>query len=169
LRKRSRKASSEKTFFKTQCLSHNHPSSGEERYLSSKFMLKDSAKTSANIQKIPGNTKKVLENYSWPGNVRELMHVIERAVILSDGPELRLADKIGDLTGGPVPEEVPKSTEAKGTKGLVEVEREHILRTLQETAWKIEGDKGAAQILGMNPSTLRARMRKLGIERPRAG
>ena len=118
------------------------------------------------IKRIPTNTMKVLENYSWPGNVRELMHVIERAVILSDGPELQLAEKIGDPTIDPDPEKVSKSIEANGTKSLVDVEREHIRNTLRETAWRIEGSKGAAQLLGMNPSTLRARMRKFGIKKP---
>jgi transcriptional regulator with GAF, ATPase, and Fis domain/CHASE2 domain-containing sensor protein len=119
------------------------------------------------IKKIPTNTMKVLENYAWPGNVRELINVIERAVIVSAGPELRLAEKIDALPIGPIQEKVSQGTEARETKGLVEVEREHILRALEETGWRIEGLNGAAQLLGMNPSTMRARMRKLGIKRPR--
>jgi transcriptional regulator with GAF, ATPase, and Fis domain/CHASE2 domain-containing sensor protein len=122
-----------------------------------------SKSTGKGIKKIPTNTMKVLENYSWPGNVRELMHVIERAVILSDAPELRLAEKL--LAH---PEETAKAEDETGTKDLLEVEQEHILRVLRETGWRIEGPKGAAQLLGMNPSTLRARMRKLGIQRPRS-
>ena len=120
------------------------------------------------IKKIPTNTMKVLENYSWPGNVRELINVIERAVIVSAGPELRLAEKIDAPPVSPIREKGYMATEAQETKGLEQVEREHILRTLQETGWKIEGPKGAAQLLGMNPSTMRARMRKLGIRRPGA-
>jgi PAS domain S-box-containing protein len=118
------------------------------------------------IRKIPTNTMKVLENYSWPGNVRELINVIERAVIVSTGPELRLAAKIDTPLLSPVQENQSMATAVQETKGLEQVEREHILRTLQETGWKIEGPKGAAQLLGMNPSTMRARMRKLGIKRP---
>ena len=118
------------------------------------------------IKKIGTNTMKALENYSWPGNVRELMHVIERGIILSDGPELRLAEPVEAPLNGPLQEKVP-NIETKDTKGLAEVEREHILSTLQETGWRVEGPKGAAQLLGMNPSTLRTRMRKLGIQRPR--
>ena len=110
---------------------------------------------------------KVLENYGWPGNVRELINVIERAVIVSDGPGLQLAEKIDSLPNGLVQEKVSKGIETRETKGLVEIEREHILRTAEKTGWKIEGPKGAAQLLGLNPSTLRARMKKLGIKRPR--
>ena len=110
---------------------------------------------------------KALENYSWPGNVRELMNVIERAVIVSEGPELRLAEKI-DAIPPSQQEQRARAEEKTDTKGLTGVEREHILRTLKETGWKIEGPEGAAKLLGMNPSTLRARMRKLGIKRPRS-
>jgi transcriptional regulator with GAF, ATPase, and Fis domain len=120
------------------------------------------------IRKIPMNTMRVLENYSWPGNVRELINVIERAVIVSTGPELRLAEKIDVPSGSPMQENISMATEAQQIKGLEQVEREHIMRTLQETGWKIEGSMGAAQLLGMNPSTMRARMRKLGIRRPGA-
>jgi len=119
-----------------------------------------------NIEKIPKNAMKALEDYAWPGNVRELMNVIERAVIVSDGPELRLAEKVDALPIDSIQEN--EGMGARETKGLVEVEREHILRTLQDTGWRIEGLKGAAQLLGMNPSTLKGRMKKLGIKRPRS-
>jgi len=117
------------------------------------------------IKMIPANTMKALEEYAWPGNVRELMNVIERAVIVSEGPELRLAEKIGRNPSG-YKEETDKVMTETGTRGLSEVVRDHILRTLQETGWRIEGSKGAAQVLGLNPSTLRARMKKLAIKRP---
>jgi transcriptional regulator with GAF, ATPase, and Fis domain len=110
------------------------------------------------IKEIPENTMKTLENYPWPGNVRELMNVIERAVIVSDGPDLQLAEEIDALPFDPKREEV--------FKGLVETEREHILARVQEMGWRIEGRNGAAQLLGVNPSTLRSRMKKLGILRP---
>ena len=116
------------------------------------------------IETIPKNTMKALEDYAWPGNVRELINVIERAVIVSDGTKLRLAEKIDAL-----PIDSTQGNEGMNTlqtKDLVEVERKHILKILQETGWKIEGLKGAAQLLGMNPSTLKSRMRKLGIKRP---
>lgn len=109
---------------------------------------------------------KILEDYAWPGNVRELMNVVERAVILSAGAELRLSDLALSLPVSPVPESAPRSDEGNETKAMADMEREHILRIVRAAGWRIEGEQGAAKILGMNPSTLRARMRKLGIKRP---
>ena len=116
---------------------------------------------------VPENTMKALQNYSWPGNIRELINAIERAVIMSDGPELRLEERINAMPLDHVQEEMPKGIEERESKGLVEMEREHILAVLQEIGWKIEGRNGAAQLLGINPSTLRSRMKKMGIKRPR--
>ena len=99
---------------------------------------------------------KVLQDYPWPGNVRELESVIERAVILCPGPVLHLADKLEVFS-------IPLSS---GMRTLEETERNQILKILSETRWRIEGKNGAAAILGLNPSTLRARMHKLGILRP---
>ena len=118
------------------------------------------------IEKIPKDTMKALEDYAWPGNVRELINVIERAVIVSDGSELQLAEQLTVSTTHSAQENVTKGMEARPSTGLAEMERDHILRTLQETGWRIEGQRGAAQLLGMNPSTLRTRMRKLDIRRP---
>ena len=118
------------------------------------------------IERTPKNIMKDLEDYAWPGNVRELINVIERAVIVSNGPELRLAEKIGSSPILDHRKQTPN--EAEGRKGLAEMEREHILRILKETGWKIEGPAGAAAGLRMNPSTLRARMKKLGIKRPKS-
>jgi formate hydrogenlyase transcriptional activator len=99
-----------------------------------------------------------LKHYAWPGNVRELQNVIERAVILSQGKWLEIPP-LQRSTAGAVAEPVNK------LQSLETVEREHILRTLETTAWIISGPKGAAAILGMNPNTLRSRMLKLGISR----
>jgi transcriptional regulator with GAF, ATPase, and Fis domain len=112
------------------------------------------------IKEVPKSAMKALQNYSWPGNVRELINVVERAVILSDGPELRLGEGIDAMPfdHAQEPEEVPKS--------FAETEREHILATVKEMGWRIEGRNGAARLLGINPSTLRSRMKKLGIRRP---
>jgi transcriptional regulator with GAF, ATPase, and Fis domain len=90
---------------------------------------------------------------------------MERAVIVSDGLELQLAEKI-DTIPSLRREETPRFEEKTDARDLSEVEQEHILRILQRTGWRIEGDKGAARLLGINPSTLRARMKKLGIKRP---
>ncbi|MFQ5937231.1 MAG: sigma-54 interaction domain-containing protein, partial [Acidiferrobacterales bacterium] len=96
-----------------------------------------------------------LMRYTWPGNVRELENVIERAAILSPGPALEV-EALSARTG---------ETANAGT--LDEVERAHILGVLEDTGWVIEGDRGAAAALGLNPSTLRGRLRKLGIKRAR--
>lgn len=98
-----------------------------------------------------------LQRYQWPGNIRELEHVIERAVILSEGPELEPIDWL--------PPSDSKSGVAK-TMTLEEMERQHILDVLEQTSWRVSGDKGAAAILGLKPTTLEARMKKLGISRP---
>ena len=98
-----------------------------------------------------------LQDYPWPGNVRELENVIERAVVSSSGPKLRLA---GDLAG-PTQKEMPTPL-----KSLQAIEKDHIIRVLEQTGWRIDGPKGAALILGMNPSTQGSRLRKLWIEKP---
>ena len=94
----------------------------------------------------------VLERYPWPGNVRELQNVIDRAAIVSSGPLL----EVGNSLDG-------ERRRAVGT--LEEVERAHIEQVLEEMGWVIEGAHGAAKLLGLKPSTLRGRMRKLGIEK----
>jgi transcriptional regulator with GAF, ATPase, and Fis domain len=119
------------------------------------FVSKYSIKMGKEITTIAPEETEALQNYSWPGNVRELENVIERAVIVTQGPTLSV--------------EIPKTSEstAYGKQTLEEIEREHIIRVLETSAWKIEGKGGAAQILGLNPGTLRSRMKKLGIKRPK--
>ncbi len=121
------------------------------------FTEKVSKRMGKSIEQIPQSVMKTLQDYSWPGNVRELQNVIERAVISSSGPRLRLAD---DLTG-PAHKEMPNHL-----RTLQDIEMDHITRMLEETDWRIEGPKGAAVILDINPSTLRSRIRKLGIKKP---
>jgi DNA-binding NtrC family response regulator len=101
--------------------------------------------------------------YGWPGNVRELENVVERAAILARGALLE-PDGSFPVSGGPGPEQQPPP---QGNNGLEAVERDHILRVLEATRWVIEGEHGAARKLGLNPSTLRARLQKLGIQRAR--
>jgi len=96
-----------------------------------------------------------LRAHSWPGNVRELANVIERAVIHTQGSVLQVVDRF---------EQIPEE-ELNTNKTLEGVEREYIIRVLENTGWRIEGPYGAARILGLNPSTLRTRMLKLGIQR----
>ena len=120
------------------------------------YVQKISRRMGKSIEIIPTSAMNALQNYHWPGNVRELENVLERAVINSSGPKLRLVD---ELT--PRQKDLPKTH-----KTLEAVEREHIVRTLEQAQWKVSGKNGAAEILGLNRSTLRARMRKLGIRRP---
>lgn len=102
-----------------------------------------------------------LRRYDWPGNIRELQNVIERAAILSPGP---LVD-IAPLGGPSHPGAPPHSSPAAPHTTLEAVEREHIQRILSDTDGVIEGEQGAAAVLGLHPSTLRSRMQKLGIKR----
>ena len=121
------------------------------------FTQKVSKRMGKSIEQIPQSVMKTLQDYPWTGNVRELQNVLERAVITSSGPKLRLAD---DLTG-PAHKEMPNHL-----RTLQDIEIDHITRVLEETGWRIEGPKGAAVILDINPSTLRSRIRKLGIKKP---
>lgn len=122
------------------------------------FVDKYARRIGRQIKSIPKAAMKVLEAYSWPGNVRELEHVIERAVITAEGSVLKLADRLEPLHDAHAAE--------RPLKELAAMEREHIERVLKETSWRIEGPKGAAAILQLHPSTLRFRIKKLGIRRP---
>jgi len=122
------------------------------------FVAKFNKKIGKRIETVSKETLHTLQEYHWPGNVRELESVIERAVITSQGSALQVLDRFDTLrkTGEPAGQEV---------KALVDMEHDHILHVLKKTGWRIEGEKGAAVLLGLNPSTLRARMRKYGIIR----
>jgi DNA-binding NtrC family response regulator len=102
-----------------------------------------------------------LQAYDWPGNVRELQNVIERAMILSEGAVLRIEEALGSAASDRGPGERRRHSES-----LRDTERAHILEVLERCRWTIEGRGQAAERLGLNPSTLRNRMRKLGIKRP---
>jgi formate hydrogenlyase transcriptional activator len=126
--------------------------------LVSHFIAKFNKKMGKNIESISKETMKSLQDYSWPGNVRELESVIERAIITSQGTTLQVLDRFDTFrkVGG---------LETQNVKALADLEQDHILQVLQQTGWRIEGKNGAAVLLGLNPSTLRARMRKYGIRR----
>jgi DNA-binding NtrC family response regulator len=100
----------------------------------------------------------VLCSYDWPGNIRELRNVIERAVILAKSPILTI-----DLPPGTLSSTVP---ETAGLASLEEIEHDHIVRVLEATRWRVRGQAGAAEILGIKPTTLESRMVKLKIRRP---
>jgi len=121
------------------------------------FVAKFNKKTGKNIETVPKDTLDALQEYHWPGNVRELESVVERAVITSPGSSLQILDRFATLRKtAPVGEDV---------KALADLERDHILQVLRQTNWRIEGKSGAAALLDLNPSTLRARMRKFDIRR----
>ncbi len=98
-----------------------------------------------------------LLQYDWPGNVRELEHVVERSVIISKGTTMIFGDQLAS-----VPEPIDQET----ALDLASVERRHITQVMRQTGWRIEGPGGAAQILGLHPSTLRFRLKKMEIHRP---
>jgi chemotaxis protein methyltransferase CheR len=121
------------------------------------FYVKQIAKRMGKaINVIPANVMDTLQNYLWPGNVRELQNVLERAVINSSGPKLRLADELKN----------PFRNLSTSRKTLEAVQRDHIIQVLEQTHWKVGGKNSAAEILGLDRSTLRARMRKLNIQKP---
>jgi formate hydrogenlyase transcriptional activator len=137
------------------------------------FVHRFSLKIGRKITRIQRETMERLMRYSWPGNVRELENVIERAVILSPGIELEVAPGVlPEITAlasakavvpRPAPEE--KGLDAPSPQSIDQVERNHILEVLTRTNWRIEGSDGAAALLNLNPSTLRSRMKKLGVQR----
>ncbi len=115
------------------------------------FMEEFAARMGKKITKVPRKAMEVLQAHSWPGNIRELRNVIEHSVILSSGDTLKLTGMIE----GPARESQPVT--------LAQVEKEHILKTLENTGWRIKGPHGAAARLDLQPSTLYSRMQKLGI------
>ena len=144
------------------------------------FVQKLAAKLGKPIKSIAEDAMHQMKNYSWPGNIRELQNVIERAVILSPGHTLILAEKLRAPAGVPtgtqreetkgstVPKAIPaaKGEDVQQDGSLEDVERRHIESVLARTNWMIEGERGAAKLLNINPSTLRSRMQKLQIKRP---
>ena len=121
------------------------------------FINKKKTSLDTAIETVPQEGMQTLIRYDWPGNVRELENVIERAMILSPGPALALDHSLL----GPVQPTAPQDASPR----LEDIERAHIERVLASCNGKIKGPNGAAQQLGMKPSTLRYRMTKLGIVR----
>jgi formate hydrogenlyase transcriptional activator len=144
------------------------------------FVQKFSRRLNKIVEYVPAEAMTALANYSWPGNVRELENFVERAVLLSPGKELRVP--VSELLSEPGLSSTGRSSHRGvvsriGDNGdevapsasistLEQAEREHILRALQQTQWRIGGPKGAAALLDMKRTTLQARMRKLNIRRP---
>ncbi|HVM94863.1 MAG TPA: sigma 54-interacting transcriptional regulator, partial [Candidatus Acidoferrales bacterium] len=124
------------------------------------FLAKYQRRLGKSITDIPKQTLEAMTAYSWPGNVRELENVIERAAIISPGPTLC----IDEVFTGPA---FVRSVVSEH-KTLADVERDHILHTIEMCGGRIKGNGNAAARLGLNPSTLRSRMKKLGIDRSQA-
>jgi len=129
------------------------------------FLAKFNKKIGRNITSVPPETLSALRDYHWPGNVRELESVIERAVITSQGNALQLLDRFESFREREQTALRPEPGAQEEVRALADLEHDHILGVLQKTGWRIEGANGAAGILGINASTLRARMRKFGITR----
>jgi len=132
--------------------------SGDIPLLVGYFAQKYARRLGKRIPSVLPETLELLGAYPWPGNVRELENVIERALILSQGAHLDL--------GGWLPRPSPAHHD-RGPLTLEHLEREHILAVLEGTGWRVSGSGGAAGLLGLKPTTLEARMKKLGITRRR--
>jgi formate hydrogenlyase transcriptional activator len=149
------------------------------------FVQRFAQKLGKRITHVADETLRQLAAYAWPGNIRELQNIIERAVILSSGEALTLTGELQatvppaapiamdpTMTHVPAikPERADLAASVSPERGsLEEVERRHIESILNQTHWMIEGERGAARILNLNPSTLRSRMQKLGLKRPARG
>ena len=141
------------------------------------FVGRHAARIGRRISRVPKAVMERLVAYAWPGNIRELENVIERAVILSPGPDL---DVVAEALPTPVEREDDRDRAAQTDEAwqvqasvrlpdnmltLEEIDRAHIVEVLQRTGWKIDGADGAARLLKLHPSTLRSRIKKLGIRR----
>jgi formate hydrogenlyase transcriptional activator len=133
------------------------------------FVQKNAERLGKPIRTISEKALESFECYPWPGNVRELKNVIERAAILTEGEKLWFQEELlvnmGLESKSDVQHVSVTSLSSRGAR-LDEVNRDHISRVLERAYWRIEGLHGAASILGLNPGTLRSRMKKLGIKRP---
>jgi chemotaxis protein methyltransferase CheR len=124
------------------------------------FVTQIASRMGKKVDQVPPHVMVRLQEYDWPGNVRELRNVLEQAVIHSPDRILQLPKGFAASPSRAAPTNPPN-----GFESLETVEKEHILKALEATGWRISGPKGAATVLGINPSTLRFRMKKLGIRK----
>jgi transcriptional regulator with GAF, ATPase, and Fis domain len=137
--------------------------------LAKKFTEQFAQRMGKKLQPLTSESIKRLKAYSWPGNVRELQNVIERAVITSIDGKLNLDRALPDALLAPAAGDDLKTTYrgVRTAKELEQFEKENLVQALESTGWRIAGKDGAAQLLGLKPSTLTSRMKALGIERPK--
>lgn len=120
------------------------------------FVRKHAKRIGKKFNAVPRNFMDTLKSYPWPGNIRELENVIERAIISSREPRLALTDAFAQRSAAP---------HKHSFSTLNDIERQHIAETLKLTNGRVSGDHGAAKILGLKPTTLESRMKKLGMTR----
>jgi transcriptional regulator with GAF, ATPase, and Fis domain len=144
--------------------------------LAALFVAEAARRLGRTFDEIPRSVIAALRRYEWPGNVRELQNVIERAAVTSTSamlqlPEgwampLQVAAPLATATMAPAVS-LHSGEDGMRESTLQQFHRKHILEVLNQTGWRIEGPRGAAVVLGLNPSTLRSRMQKLGIQKPK--
>jgi formate hydrogenlyase transcriptional activator len=145
---------------------------GDIALLATFFATRTAKRLGKTINGVPAGVLEAMERYEWPGNVRELGNLVERAVILARGSELRVEDILPASAlqkASPVPPHSSAVPSIARQKTLGELEREHIAAAVDAAGGKIDGPGGAAELLGLHANTLRSRMEKHGIHRPRRG
>jgi transcriptional regulator with GAF, ATPase, and Fis domain len=138
--------------------------------LAAAFAQKFARRMGRSLEPLSHNCLRRLETYNWPGNVRELQNIVERAVITSSDGNLNLDRALPETVNSP--HIMPSSDGAaakhvRTAKELEELERQNLIAALESVDWKVAGSNGAAQLLGIKPTTLSSRMKALGIERKR--
>ncbi|MEM7586866.1 MAG: sigma 54-interacting transcriptional regulator, partial [Acidobacteriota bacterium] len=142
---------------------------GDVQLLVQHFVERGNQRLGRRVSRVPQRAIEALEAHDWPGNVRELQNVVDRALILSPGETLELDASFlgGEIRSEPVVSEPAEpAAEEVALHSLAEAERRHIRGVLEARGWRINGPDNAAEILGLHPSTLRHRLKKLGITRP---
>ncbi len=166
-------------FYRLNVLPIHNPALRERRAdiapLAMFFLSRFARKFGRKLEGVTQDTMATLENYAWPGNVRELQNIIERGVVLATGSVLTFEHiwvpitqpKASAVPANPATFTTANKPKVSSASSLEEVERQHILEVLAQTNWVIEGERGTAKILNLHPNTLRSRMKKLNIQRPR--
>jgi len=147
---------------------------GDVEHLAAAFVRRFVRRGGKRIGPLNEEHFKRLRSYDWPGNVRELQNVIERAIILTSGPDLQLERAMAGFTTSPLAGSLTAAPAAEDNirvltaRELEEFERSNIMRALKTCGWRIAGESGAARLLGIPPTTLSSRMKVLEIRRAAA-